>query len=519
MAAAASSSLGVGELRAGAANQPQGRGDRQTARWQCRCRKHRLRSRFVSSASYGERRQEYFFSPYAVFNGLMMAAEGARGETAAEIGKTLRFPEAVRNAGVDADIIPWKVAMVRTGMASLNEQFSAVNRPASAETQQRIAALRSELQRTKERAEKAQGKAIWDLMEKSRKIASELNLLLSTINPYEVRVANALWGKQTYPFKPSYLNAIRGSDGAGNVFLVDFRKDFEGSRQQINSWVETQTHNRIRDLLAKDAIDAQVRVILTSAVYFKGRWAEEFDANSTKDDDFTLASGQKVRVSMMHNYCWEFVRYAAVSSDGTTFETPKWMSEGKDEGPHEQQQYYPDERGFTMLELPYKGDQISMVVILPQAIDGLSRVETMLTSANLQAWISKASQRPVEVFLPKFKLELEYPMRESLKAMGIVRAFDGRPPPRGAQFEGMCESTDPMLMVHIDEVQHKAFLDVNEKETEAAAAMFLPAAPAPAAPSKPFTPVFRADRPFLFLIRDKTTGCILFIGRMINPKS
>src|SRR5580692_7265066 len=101
------------------------------------------------------------------------------------------------------------------------------------------------------------------------------------------------------------------------------------------------------------------------------------------------------------------------------FETPNWILEEKGEGPHKQEKYYPDERGFTMLELPYKDDQISMVVIVPQAIDGLARVEKMLSSANLQAWISKANRRRVEVFLPKFKLDQEYRMADSLKAMGI----------------------------------------------------------------------------------------------------
>ena len=463
-----------------------------------------------------------FFSPYSVFNGLMIVAEGARGETAAQMGKVLRFPEAARRTGDEARLIPWNIAHVHAGIVTLNEQFNDANKPAPKEVEDKIATLRRELQAIKERAKEPKGESWWDLARKSREIASELNAVLSTVNPYEVRVVNAIWGDRAYPFKQSYLDTVSKYCGAGSVFPVDFRNDFEGARRRINAWADEHTHNRIKDLIAIDTIDEKVRervcLILTSAIYFRGRWADEFDASRTKDDDFTLAGGQKVSVSMMHHYATRVAGYAAFNADGTTFGTPEWLPEWSGEQPQKQEQLYPDEHGFMMLELPYQGDELSMVVIVPQASDGLARVEKMLTSVNLQAWISKLQKRKVEVFLPKFKFDREYRMRGPLKAMGMLRAFDDTPFPDGAQFEAMCESTDSMRTLHIDQVLHKAFVAVNEKDTEAAAATAIPMPP-PKNGDTHFKPTFRTDRPFIFLIRDKTTGNILFIGRMMDPRA
>jgi serine protease inhibitor len=172
-----------------------------------------------------------------------------------------------------------------------------------------------------------------------------------------------------------------------------------------------------------------------------------------------------------------------------------------------------------MLELPYKGGEVAMLVLLPRSADGLEALEKQLTAENLAAWVGKLQQRGTHVFLPKFKVETKYDLGKTLQGMGMVRAFNDPRTADGAQFDGMSESQDPAQKLYISKVLHKAFVEVNEKGTEAAAAtavmMMMPKSAAPV--SVPFTPTFRADRPFLFLIRDRQSGSILFVGRMVNP--
>ena len=402
-----------------------------------------------------------FFSPYSMSSALAMTAEGARGETAAQMGKVLRFPEAARHVGDDAQLIPWNVELIHTGMAALNGRLNAA----------------------------------------------------VPKDQYELRVANALWGEKTYPFRQSYLDTINKYYQTGGVFPVDFIGDPEGNRKRINAWVEKQTQERIKDLIPQGAIDGLTRLVLTNAIYFKGQWAEPFSERDTKPDDFTLADGTRLPVPMMHHGWMIMANYAAINSDGTSFDSPKMYSPGKTD----EKKLYPDERGFQILELPYRGEKLSMVLIVPRAADGLASLEKMMTAENLHGWIGKLQKRSVHGFVPKFKLETCYLMNETLKAMGMVRAFK-LPGPDGAQFDGMCASPDPGYKLYISDVLHKAFVEVNEKGTEAAAAtaVLMPGA-ADHADMAPFTPTFRADKPFVFLIRDRQTGCILFLGRMMNP--
>ena len=198
------------------------------------------------------------------------------------------------------------------------------------------------------------------------------------------------------------------------------------------------------------------------------------------------------------------------------FDTPAQVEEGTKgaEG------LYPGPDGFELLELPYKGGELAMVVILPRSASGLPALEKRLGWANLQAWLGKLRQRPVEVFLPKFKLEASFDLNEGLKALGMKRAF--RPPTEGdgAQFEGMSKARDPQHKLYVSQVLHKAFVEVAEKGTEAAAATAVLFKEKAEKDRKmvPFTPTFRADRPFAFLIRDRRCGAVLFLGCLLRPK-
>jgi serine protease inhibitor len=463
-----------------------------------------------------------FFSPYSVSSALAMVAEGARRETAEQMGKVLRFPEAARRGGDDAKLVPWDTAQVHTGMAALNDHFHAGSRAAPPAVREKIEALRKELQAANRSAAEFLKARNWGEQEKaarkSQAVAAELNKLQSQYGQYELRVANALWGEKTYRFQQPYLDTVHKYYRTGGLFPVDFRNDFEGARKRINAWVEGQTNDRIKNLIPADALDEEtkklVRLVLTNAIYFKGEWAEVFAEGQTKDEDFTLVGGAKVRVPTMRRGDMHSVRYAAFQGDGTFFDTPARVLRGA----VDEKKVYPDERGFTMLELPYKGGELAMVVIVPRSADGLGTLEKKFTSANLGAWLGKLRQRGVHVYLPKFKVETKFDLGNTLQAMGMARAFKDPRRADGAQFDAMSESQDPAQKLYISKVLHKAFVEVSEKGTEAAAATaVIMARPKAAALSVPFTPTFKADRPFLFLVRDRQTGSVLFLGRMVNP--
>ena len=472
-----------------------------------------------------------FFSPYSMSSALAMTAEGARGKTAGEMGKVLRFPQGARRQGDEARLLPWRMSLIHTGMAAINARLNApANRPELKEIRLEIEKFRAVLKSLNDKAAALREQRRWreaDAMAReSQKVAAKLNRLLLHVDQYEIRVANSLWGEKTYPFRDAYIKTISRYYKTDGVFAVDFKSDPEGNRKRINAWVEERTNQRIKDLLKPLMVNRLTRLVLTNAIYFKGQWAEPFEERMTKPRDFTLADGKKRKIAMMNVNYLGSVRYAAFHADGSFFQTPQWVEirggPGSPPPPKPKAKpkpRYPDKDGLAVIELPYKGGALSMVVIAPNRPDGLPGVEKKLTAKTLAAWVGKLAGRTVNVFLPEFRLETDYSMKPTLQALGMVRAFeDPRDPTRGAQFGGMTDSRDPLRQLYITHVVHKAFVDVNEKGTEAAVATAVAMAPGEAPVMwVPFIPTFKADRPFLFLIRDRQTGCILFLGRVTDP--
>jgi serpin B len=292
---------------------------------------------------------------------------------------------------------------------------------------------------------------------------------------YQLSIANALWGQKGFGFLPDFLNLTRQDYGAG-LIEVDFAHNVELARKTINEWVEEQTRDKIKELFKPGMLSTDTRLALTNAVYFKGDWAAPFQKNQTSDQDFQLTAQDKARVPSM--FRTGHYRYA----DGGTFQA---------------------------LELPYKGNDLSMLVLLPGKVDGLADLEQKLSARGLQDWLGKLRSQEVAVTLPRFKTTREYRLNDVLAAMGMPSAFNAD----RADFSGM-NGTGPRLFISV--VVHKAFVDVNEQGTEAAAATGVGIALA-AAPVK--RQIFRADHPFLFLIRDNRSGSILFLGRVIDPRS
>jgi len=461
--------------------------------------------------------ENLFFSPYSISSALAMTAEGARGETAKEMGDVLRFPADVCRVGEDAQMIPWETSQIHSGMAAINQRLneSELSPQRKAALEIEIAKLQSQLAAAKIKTKVAQGwKAQREHIATEKQIIDKLNPLLTQREPYKLSVANALWGEQTYPFKKEYFDTINRHYKTGGVFPVDFKGNFEATRLRINSWVEEETNNRIKDLLRRGMVNEFTRLVLVNAIYFKGDWAVPFEEKFTQDLDFTLSSGEVVKKPTMRAFGLEVAKYAQFNADGSFFDTPTKIDHA------EKTETSSGADGFALVELPYKGDDLSMVIIAPHDPTKLNAIEENLTQKKLATWIANLKQRKVHVVLPKFKTETDYTLNQTLQTMGMVRAFVDPREPNGAVFDGMSEETDPQKKLYITAVVHKAFVEVNEKGTEAAAATaVIMAEPTSASRFTNFTPTFKADRPFVYLIRDRETGSILFMGRITNPNA
>lgn len=297
---------------------------------------------------------------------------------------------------------------------------------------------------------------------------------------YTLKAANALWVERTFPLLSPYSRVTRQYYGA-SASNLNFRGDPEGSRSTINQWVLGKTNGKIKDLLPSGSIDPLTRLVITNAVYFNGTWAAAFDPGETRDAPFTLPSGDTKTVRMMH---------------------------GKDDAHFN----YTETDRYQAVVLPYKGnpgDRILMLAILPKG-SSLPEVEEALSSGMIGGILDDAVDRNVRVYLPKFRLETQYVLNDILADMGMASAFT----PGSADFSGIDGSRD----LYISLVVHKAYVDVSEKGTEAAAATAV-AMKLTAIFGGDEVPVFRADHPFIFAIVDERTGSILFMGRVLDPGS
>ena len=297
---------------------------------------------------------------------------------------------------------------------------------------------------------------------------------------YTLQTANALWAEENYQFLPEYVDAAAQWYGA-NVTNLDFRNNPDGSRQTINRWVEEQTEEKIRDLLPAGSIDALTRLVITNAIYFKGTWVEQFDPNETTDEEFRVGPNETVQVRMMQR-----------TDEDAVFG-------------------YTETDTLQALELPYAhGNRtgLSMLVLLPKG-DNLTAVEERLDADMVAGLRDSLDSQRVKVYFPKFTLETEYSLPRTLAAMGMPTAFTGN-----ADLSGM----DGTKNLFVSDVVHKAFVDVNEEGTEAAAATGV-VVNLVSMPLEDTTPVFRADHPFVFMIVEEDSGTILFAGRVANPEN
>jgi serpin B len=288
--------------------------------------------------------------------------------------------------------------------------------------------------------------------------------------PLQLDVANAVWTEQTFPFLKDYLDVIAQNYGAG-IQLADFIDQHEAVRKEINGWVSKKTNDKIQNLIPNGVLDPGTKMVLVNAIYFKADWLHPFDSNNTSDAPFYLLDGSDVHVKMMSQRLFGMA--------------------------------YARGNGCQAIELPYQGETAAMDIIVPDE-GKFSEFESTLNSQKLTEILSTLQPNgDLELGLPKFTFSTDFDLKDRLIAMGLSDAFD----PDRADFSAMTGGRD----LYIDTVMHKAFVAVDEKGTEAAAATA--GAMIESAPAVTLT----IDRPFIFVIRDLPSGQILFIGRVLNP--
>jgi serpin B len=296
------------------------------------------------------------------------------------------------------------------------------------------------------------------------------------------RIANRLFGEKSYRFEQAYLDATRAAYGAP-LEALDFAKATEASRARINAWVEEQTEKRIEDLVPPRGVDPDTRLVLVNALYFLGDWDEPFDKERTRPNAFHLSATAEGRRA--HDVAR---RLDALRRDAE----------------------------LSALELPYEGQSMSMLFVVPREIDGLAKLESGFDAAKLDGLVTALKHESVFASVPKFEVAPPSSLEvgDQLKALGMKLAFDREK----ADFTGIANPPTPDDRLYIGKVFHKGFVRVDEKGTEAAAATAVAMPRAGSAPPAK-TYEFKADRPFLFFLRDRQSGLVLFMGRVVDPRA
>jgi serpin B len=288
----------------------------------------------------------------------------------------------------------------------------------------------------------------------------------------QLDLANALWAQQGYSFNPAFMELAQNRYRA-NVRQANFRTQTEAAASEINKWVSEKTTGKIERVLSQGNLTPSTRLVLVNAIYFKGNWVTRFEKSETQDQYFHLANGSSMMAPLMHHF--QDAKYMATES-------------------------------FQAVELPYLGNETSMVILLPRQVNGVGQLEQVLSLQLLTTVFSHLNQQEIELFLPRCTLDSQVDLTAVLGTLGMRDAFGTK-----ADFSGI----EGGRALWISGVFHHARVELNEQGTEAAASTAVPQSWGRGAPAS--TPVVRADHPFLFLIRDLRSGSLLFIGRLSAP--
>lgn len=294
---------------------------------------------------------------------------------------------------------------------------------------------------------------------------------------YRLMSANRLWVHLGFPLQEPYMEASEKSFGV-RPWMVDFSKAPDFLRDRVNGWVSEKTSSKIKSIITENSVDEKMRMILTSAIYFKGDWVYPFDKNETQEGKFTTESDGKIKV-------------------------PFLFKKGSFN--------YTKNHDHQIIELPYLDGEIALVIILPNNEDGLEHLERSLKPENVEKWLGDLAVKEMNLYLPKFEFDSNLDLKEPLSQMGISDAFN----PEAADFSGMNGTKDLFLSSFV----HQTTIGLSEEGTEATSASSSGGSRSPA--SSGTTPnvslSFKADHPFVFLIRHRGSNSILFLGHVVKP--
>ena len=433
--------------------------------------------RQLAAAKPGE---NLLLSPYSIQSALAMTYAGADGDTRTEMARVLHFPDddaqladafgALRNALNDA------VEKSNHAQADIIDSYrrEAANVP-------------QEIQDLKKESTRMPPEYLAQMQREAEQRARDDVKTAQALDPHptELRVANRLFGQQDFAFRPTFLDFTRDRYGAP-LQPLDFKTASESARDTINAWVADQTKNKITDLLPSGSVGPGTRLVLVNALYFKAPWQDKFDKKMTEELVFKVRGRQKTEVPTMYNY--EECGYAKV-------------------------------RGYTAVTLPYLGGDLQLLILLPDADNGVDALAAALTPDLLRR-CAKLNQDDIRLWLPKFKFEPPtIKLADELKALGLRQAFDE--PAGSANFDRMAPRK-PDAYLAVSDVFHKTFFALDEESTEAAAAtavnMMVATAAMPSGPPPPPPPEVHVDHPFLFAIQHRESGACLFFGRVTDPR-
>ncbi|KAM9054652.1 LOW QUALITY PROTEIN: serpin B3-like [Megaptera novaeangliae] len=395
-------------------------------------------------------KENIFFSPLSIMSALAMTSLGAE-QTASQIQKVLHSNEIEGTKKEELQLIP-------------SNKMSAARHANTCETGQQCL---------------ENGNPDKCYVENTGNVHHQFQTLLTELkkptDAYELNIANRLYGEKTFLFLQAYMDNVKKFYLA-SVESADFDNAAEESRKMINSWVESQTNEKIKDLFPKDSLGSVTVLVLVNAVYFKGQWCQKFKKENTGEEKFCLNKDTSKSVQMMKQ------------TDDFNFTSLEDMQ-------------------VKILEIPYKGQELSMMVLLPNGLDGLQKLEDQLTAEKLIEWTSPQNmrERQLDLHLPWFKVEESYDLKTTLEALGMVDAFNKEK----ADFSGMTGTRDLV----VSKVIHKSFVEVNEEGTEAAAATGIEIC----TKTRLIPDSFHCDHPFLFFIKHNKTNSILFYGRVSSP--
>ncbi len=456
-----------------------------------------------------------FLSPFSVYGALLMAMEGAEARTAKEMGDVLQFPDGLYDR--KSPDLPWEMESVHAGFRALCDNLSNAGFVAHAdslELELQIQEKQRQLDDLLSKGDRPGPDALGDSLGPQEivvfppvnrrressdiKLAREIRNLRNGMRLYELSIANGLWVDRQVSLQPRFRDTLK------HVYNnpprpLDFRNASAAAIDSINAWAREHTQGRIDKVAGAGSITPDTRVALANAVYFKGLWLNEFDKRSTRDGHFMTMAGDTVKARFMCQYESSFAYGRFHLKGGRMEPDPEWNSAPprKHSG------------SVKLLVLPYRGRELEMWALLPQDPDMLPGLESRLGADILDACVTNLHTIALPVELPRFEFRQTVDLMPSFEPLGIQH-------PIRLTGIGIDSLTRSPMSLELNAALQSTFVQVNERGTEAAAVTLL--ALSESSSKRPRYQIsFKADRPFLFLIRHRDTGTVLFIGRMGNP--